>query len=123
MGRWLAAVAVIVGVCVGLIACSLLGGNAANPETNLVNQRKVALQFVKDYPNPELETIRFTQEGSVGGSGEWAVNAVVTVSGKNYEEILGTYMSGGDILPSAPPESQPISVTVVYSDGTSEVVK
>jgi hypothetical protein len=79
--------------------------------------------LVKDYPNPELESIRFTQDGSVDGSGQWAVNAVVTVGGKDYEEILGTYVSGGDILPSAPPESTAGSVALIYSDGTSEVLK
>lgn len=102
MGRWLAVTAVVVGVCMGLGACSPVGGSAADRQTNLANQRKEALKLVKDYPHPELESIRFTQDGSVSGGGQWAANAVVTVGGKDYEEILGTYVSGGDILPPAP---------------------
>jgi len=121
-GRLLAA-AVVVGICVGLSSCALLGGNTVNQQTNLANQRKVALKLVKDYPNPELERIRFTQEGNVSGGGQWSANAVVTVSGKKYEEILGTFVSLGDGLPSVPPESTPRPVIVIYSDGNSEVLK
>jgi hypothetical protein len=108
----------------GLSACSLIGGNRVDQlQTNLANQRKVAVKWVKDYRTPELERIRFTQDGNVSGGGEWAANAVVTVAGKDYNEILGTFMSGGDPLPTSAPGSTPGSVTVIYSDGSSEVLK
>nr|WP_249776573.1 hypothetical protein [Leifsonia sp. C5G2] len=90
---------------------------------NLVNQRKVAEQIIPDYPNPALESIRFTNAGHINGSGGWSANAVVTIDGKEYQEILGTLVSGGDVFPTIPPGSKPDPVTVIYSDGTSEVLK
>lgn len=106
----------------GLSGCSLLGDSAADRQTNLANQRTVALQLVKDYPNPELESIRFTQEGSVGGSGEWAANATITVAGTDYDSILGTSMSIGEPLPPIAQGSTLTQVAVIYSNGTSEAL-
>jgi hypothetical protein len=123
-GGLLATLAVVMGICIGLSACSLVGGNTVNQlQTNLANQRKVATKLVKDYPNPELESIRFTQDGSVSGGGQWSATAVVTVAGKEYEEILGTFVSLGDGLPTIAPGATPGPVTVIYSDGSSEVLK
>jgi hypothetical protein len=78
---------------------------------------------IRDYPNPALESIRFTTEGYVDGRGDWSAHADMTVGGREYQEILGTFLSGGDILPTVPPGSNSGPVTVVYSDGTSEVLK
>jgi hypothetical protein len=108
----------------GLSGCSIVGGNVnqqLSTEGNLANQRKVAQQIIRDYPNPALESIRFTKEGHVDGSGGWSANAVVTLDGKEYQASLGTLVSAGDIFPTVPPGSKPGPVTVVYSDGTSEV--
>lgn len=119
----LAAIAIIVGVCVGLSGCSLPGlERAKQMQANLANQRKVAVKFVKNYPNPELEAIAFTNRGSVDGSGSWGANAVITVAGTRYNGILGTFMSSGDALPPVGPEAKPGAVTLIYSDGTSEVL-
>ncbi|MGH1526998.1 hypothetical protein ACRAWC_25090 [Leifsonia sp. L25] len=122
----LAALALIAATTAGTTACSLYGGmvnKQLSTERNLANQRRVALQFVQDYPNPQIEAITFADEGHVDGSGAWGASAYVTVDGKRYEEILGTFLSGGDALPTiAPGAPPPHSVTVVYSDGSSEVL-
>jgi hypothetical protein len=118
------ALTIATGVTTGLSGCSIFGGivnQQLSTEGNLANQRKVAQQIIRDYPNPALESIRFTKVGHVSGSGGWSANAVVTIDGKEYQEILGTLVSGGDIFPTVPPGSKPGPVTVIYSDGTSEV--
>lgn len=115
---------IIVGVCVGLSGCSLFGlDKAKQMQTNLANQRKVAVKLVEDYPNPELESITFTSEGSVGGAGDWAAGAVIRVRGHNYRGILGTSLSSGDGLPQIASDATPASVTVKYTDGTSEILQ
>jgi hypothetical protein len=117
----------VAGVCMGLSSCSLIGGNTVNQEmmtqTNLSKQRTVALKFVKDYSNPALKSIRFTREGGVDGGGSWTSNAVLTVAGRDYNEILGTNFLGGDPLPTIAVGATPGPVTVTYSDGTSEVLR
>lgn len=121
-----AVVAVAAGVVSGLSGCSIFRGmvnQQLTTEENLANQRKVAEQTIRDYPHPALESIRFTSEGHVNGGGDWNANAVLTVEGKEYYELLGILLSGGDVLPTVPPGSAPGPVTVSYSDGTSEVMK
>nr|WP_246298263.1 hypothetical protein [Leifsonia soli] len=88
----------------------------------MANQRTVALQTMRDYPNPALESIRFTSEGHVNGAGDWNANAIVTIEGKEYRELLGIHLSGGDIFPTLPPGSVAGPVTISYSNGTSEVL-
>lgn len=87
---------------------------------NLENQRISAQKFISNWPQVEL--IEFTREGSVDGSGEWSTNAVVTIEGKKYEEIIGPWETAGDDLPAPPESYSPKPVTVKYSDGTSEVL-
>jgi hypothetical protein len=119
-------VALAAGVTSSLSGCSVflaLASHQPTTEENLANQRKVALQTIRDYPNPALESIRFTSEGNVDGAGGWAANAVVAVGGKEYQEILGTFLSGGDILPTMAPGSNSGPVNLLYSDDTSEVLK
>ena len=94
--------------------------------TNLANQKAAALTFLGDYPNPEVESISFTQEGSVGGAGFWAANAIVTIDGTDYDAILGrdSRASSSDPLPTFDPgASARKAVTITYSDATSEVVQ
>ena len=122
----LLALTIAAGITTGLSGCSILRGTVnqqLSTEGNLANQRKVAQQIIHDYPNPTLESIRFTREGHVDGSGGWSANAVVTIDGKEYQESLGTLVSGGDAFPTVPPGSKPGPVTVIYSDGTSEVFR
>lgn len=118
-------VALATGVTAGLGGCSVFRGvvnQQLTMEENLANQRTVALQTMRDYPNPALESIRFTSEGHVNGAGGWAANAVVTIEGKEYQELLGTSVSVGDAFPTAPVNTAHGPVKVIYSDGTSEVL-
>ena len=91
--------------------------------TNLANQRKVASQFLNNYPHPGLTAMRFTREGARPGLGvPWNVNVVVSVAGMDYNEILATNdVWGGDPLPELRPGSTRGPVSVTYSDGTTEV--
>ncbi|WP_460632094.1 hypothetical protein [Leifsonia lichenia] len=91
-------------------------------QANLANQRKVAVTFIKDYPNPDLEAIRYVDSGGVRGYGSWAANTVITVTGRDYYGTLGTFFSTGDALPPIESEMHPGPVTLTYSDGTSEVL-
>lgn len=118
VGALLVAIVIAVGACVGLGGCSLFGVDKAKQlQANLANQRKVAVKLVKDYPNPELETIAFTDGGRVSGSGSWAANAVITVAGTDYFGTLGTLLSIGDALPAIESDAKAGPVTLIYSDG------
>lgn len=90
-------------------------------QTNLDNQRTAALSLLAY--RPDVESVRFTQEGSVGGGGSWAANAIITIDGVDYNEILGLERAGGNPLPSVPAGASPVPVTVVYSDGSSEALR
>ena len=92
-------------------------------QTNLANQRKAAISLLATQSG--VDSITFTNEGSVGGGGSWAVNAVVTIAGNDYEEILGVekWSFGGEPMPTPAPPADPTAVTVTFSDGTSEVLK
>ena len=122
----LAAVCCVFALLAGSTGCSMIGGTAVNEESalreNLAKQREVALAFIRD--SPDVDTIEFTHEGNRPGIGaSWSANAIVTVGGKNYKEILGLRLIIGDGLPSAPPDTVRGPVTVIYSDGTSEIVQ
>jgi hypothetical protein len=95
-----------------------------NTETNLANQRKAAIALLETQGG--VEQIRFTQEGGLSGFGApWGVNAVVTVNGEEYNEILGItrYSRAGNPLPDIAPGTTPAPVTVIYSDESSEVIE
>lgn len=123
----LPALAIVAAIVIGLSACSS-GGRAADQRTetavSLANQRKAALQFVGN--RHDVEQIRFTDEGrSVGlGGSLWSASAVITLDGKEYEGGLGfdPGTSFGDPMPDAAPNAIFRPVTVIYSDGTSEVL-
>lgn len=111
-------------IVAGLSACSF-GGNAREAkQVNLDNQRKAAVSFLSTQGG--VETIRFTREGGLSGFGApWVVNAVITIDSMEYHEILGIrpHSGGGDALPRISPEAMQAPVTVVYSDGSSEVIE
>ncbi|QNE37457.1 hypothetical protein F1C12_00735 [Leifsonia shinshuensis] len=96
-----------------------------NTQENLANQKRAAELFL-NRPRPGVEEIRFTQEGNRPGLGvSWSVNAVITIEGREYREILGVTGTGapaGEPLPETPTTASPTPVTVIYSDGSSEVV-
>lgn len=107
--------------------------------------RKFALEFIHDHRNPELESIRYMSEGSMNRAGDRGAsvvltvdekeyegllghltgdaNAIVTIAGKEYRELLGIDLSMGDVFPSLPPGSVPGPVSVVYSNGATEVLE
>lgn len=116
-------IAVGVAVALSLSGCGL-GGNDVNKETNLANQRKAAIAFVGDKRG--VQKITFTREGAQSGFGApWAVNAVITIGGHEYQAILGVKSGSGvsEPLPIIPAEDAPTSVSVTYSDGSSEVIE
>lgn len=118
-------VALVAGVTSSLTGCSsslALSSHQPSMEENFANQRKFAMEFIADCRHPELESIRYTTEGSVNGAGSWGANAVLTVDGKEHEGFLEDLTAGGP-LPKAPTGATPGDVTVVHSDGTSEVLK
>ena len=113
----------VVALVVGLSGCAW-GGKEVNTDTNLANQRKAAVAFLETQGG--VEQIRFTQEGGLSGFGApWAVNAVVTINGEEYNEILGTtrYSWSGNPFPDTAPGTEPAPVTVIYSDASSEVIE
>jgi hypothetical protein len=90
-------------------------------------QRESALVYREEW-QPDVEKIRFTQEGDRPGFGaSWSVNAVATVRGVEYQVIIGpesgpAFVGGSDVPPESPPTpSGPL--TVIYSDGTTEVIE
>ena len=125
--RWTIAAAIAGAVCAGASGCGW-GGDVSEQreqrlEDNLARQKEAARVFIENQPN--VDAIRFTHEGDRPGLGApWSVNAVVTIDGTEYQEILGLtpWSFGGDPMPSTEPTMTPGQVTVIYSDGTSEVL-
>ncbi|MFE4951239.1 hypothetical protein ACFQ9V_14145 [Leifsonia sp. NPDC056665] len=114
---------IAVALALSLGGCGL-GGNGVDKETNLVNQRKAAVAFIGDKRG--VQRITFTREGGRSGFGApWAVNAVITIGGHEYQAILGVKSGSGvsEPLPIIPVEDVPTSVSVIYSDGSSEVIE
>jgi hypothetical protein len=97
-------------------------------QENIALQRKSALRFRDEY-QPNVEKIRFTQEGNRPGLGSsWGVNAVATIGGKDYQVILDerfgpAWVGGGAMPPELPDPPSRLPLTLIFSDGTSEVVE
>lgn len=110
-----------VALALGLGGCAL-GGNGVDKETNLANQRKSAIAFLEKQGG--VEKIRFTKEGGKPGLGaSWRANVVVTIAGVEYRGIIGIGIRGGEPMPDIAPSSMSIPTTVVFSDGSSEVLE
>jgi hypothetical protein len=121
--RVLVVFGVVVALVFGLSACAF-GGNAVDrKQVNLENQRKVAVAFLEWQGG--VEEIRFKGEGQeVGFGAQWSADAVVTIQGEEYEMDLGTRTVGvSGQLSAAAREAPPIPTTVIYSDGSSEVIR
>lgn len=90
-------------------------------QTNLENQRKSVIVLLKNQGG--VEKVRFTREGGKAGLGApWMVDAVVTIDGQEYKEILGPKQLGGEPMPKLPSTTNS-RTTVIYSDGSSEVIE
>lgn len=129
VARVVSSVVLGIALMVGLTACSLLGSRVMSSDPPVKQlQRESALYFRDEY-QPNVEKIRFTQEGARPGFGaSWRANAIATVAGVDYHVIispeLGPSFVGGDGAPPEAPTPPPhLSLTVVYSDGTSEVIE
>ena len=123
--RWAVAMVVACAVSVGVSGCGIGEAVADRQEQvhrdNLAKQREAAVKFIGNHP--DVEVIRFTQEGDRPGLGaSWRANAVVTIGSAEYQVIIGPTIGSGDPLPQTPPSYSPRPVKVVYSDGTSEVL-
>ena len=125
--RWAVLVVVAGAAGIGVSGCGAekdVSGQQRQVQVraeNLAKQRESVLALIANHP--DVEVIRFTQEGDRPGLGApWSANAVVTIGGKDYQEILGPRSRAGESLPDAPPSSSPRPVTVIYSDGSSEVL-
>lgn len=127
VARLIAVLALSAMLVVSSAACSLIGDRLAPPDPpNRELQRESALLFRADWP--AVERIRFTREGDRPGFGvPWCVNAVATVGGVNYEVIIGpdspiTFPTGNPPPEPATPPA-PVPLTVIYSDGSREVIE
>jgi hypothetical protein len=91
-------------------------------ETNVANQRKASIAFLETQGG--VERIRFVQEGGQPGLGaSWRADPVVTVEGNDYRATLSPRLISSEPLPDIPPEATTGPVTVIFSDGSSEVIE
>ena len=117
-------VAIVGALLAALTGCSLIG-DMMQPKTTLAENleyQRIAAKKFKQF-QPDVAEITFTREGSFDGSGQWTTNAIVTIEGEQYREILGPHEIAGAPLPDPSSSLGPIPVTINYSDGTSEVLK
>ncbi|MGH1526910.1 hypothetical protein ACRAWC_24410 [Leifsonia sp. L25] len=132
MRRVRIATALLLSACLiaGLTACSLIGDRLMTPDPPVKElQRESAIVF-RDKFQPNVEKIRFTRDGGRPGLGaSWSVNAIATVGGSDYYVIIGpdgrsvSYVGGTGMPPDAPTPFARVALTVIYSDGTSELIE
>jgi len=129
VARAVSSVVLSVALVVGLTACSLIGSRVMSSDPPAKElQREAALHF-RDEWQPNVEKIRFTQEGDRPGFGaSWSANAIATIAGIEYQVIIGPEIGPGFVgdngmPPEAPTPGPHFTLTVVYSDGTSEAIE
>ncbi|MFE4468039.1 hypothetical protein ACFRFH_04400 [Leifsonia sp. NPDC056824] len=99
------------------------------PDPPVKEQQRAAALYFRDEWQPNVEKVRFTQDGRRPAAGaSWRANAIATVDGSEYHVIispdLGPSFVGGDGRPPEAPTPAPhLALTLVYSDGTSEVIE
>ena len=99
------------------------------PDPPVLEQQRASALYFRDEYQPNVEKVRFTRDGDRPGLGAaWSVNAVATVEGSDYYVIIGpdtgpAFVGGTGIPPEAPTPIQHLPLTVIYSDGTSEVIE
>jgi hypothetical protein len=128
VSRVISALALSFVLLTGSTGCWMSGDRGMNEQTtkqsNLAMQRESALALRTDFPN--VETIRFTDEGGTPPVGSWRVEAVATVAGVDYQVVIDPsnwVFPTGDMPPESATPPTPVPLTVIYSDGTSEMVK
>lgn len=129
IARSMSAVMVAIALVVGLTACSLIGDRLMTPDPPVREQQRAAALYYRDEYQPNLEKVRFTREGGRPGLGAaWSVNAIVTVDGSDYQVIIGpnsgpSFVGDEGMPPEAPTPAPHLHLTIIYSDGTSEVIE
>jgi hypothetical protein len=128
VARVLAAALLGAVLVVGLSACSLIGNRLMTPDPPVKELQRDSALYFRDRYQPNVEKVRFTRDGSRPGLGApWCVNAVATFEGSDYYVIIGpdsgpSFVGGTGAPPQAPTPPAHVPLTVVYSDGTSEVI-
>lgn len=118
-----------VALMVGLTACSVIRDRLMTPDPPVKEQQRAAALYFRDEYQPNVEKVLFTQDGNRGGLGaRWKANAIATVDGSEYFVIIGPdsgpgFVGGTDEPPEARTPAPHLPLTVVYSDGTSEVIE
>jgi hypothetical protein len=113
---------------VSLSACSLIGNRLMTPDSPVKELQRESALYYRDRYQSNVEKIRFTRDGSRPGLGaSWCVNAVATVQGVDYQVIIGPATGPGFVGDNGAPSEAPtpaarLPLTVIYSDGTSEVI-
>jgi hypothetical protein len=114
---------------VGLTACSPIRNRLTTPDPPVKEQQRASALYFRDEYQPNVEKVQFTRDGGRPGFGvPWCVNAIATVAGSDYYVIIGpdsgvSWVGGTGVPPEAPSPSPPIPLTLIYSDGTSEVIE
>ena len=127
--RAVSTVLLAAALIVGLTACSLIGDRLMTPDPPVKEQQRASALYFRDEWRPNVEKIRFTRDGSRPGLGvPWCVNAVATIEGLDYHVIIGpntgpSFVGGTGVPPEAPTPPPHLPLTVIYSDGTSEVIE
>ena len=114
---------------VSLSACSLIGSRLMKPDPPVKELQRDSALYFRDRYRPNVEKVRFTQDGDRPGLGaSWRVNAIATVEGRDYYVIISptlgpSFVGGTGVPPEAPTPAPHLPLTLVYSDGTSEVIE
>ncbi|MFJ8895896.1 hypothetical protein ACIRCZ_15025 [Leifsonia sp. NPDC102414] len=118
-----------VALIAGLSACSLIGDRLMPPDPPVRDQQRASALYFRDQWQPNVEEVRFTRDGGRPGLGaSWRANAIATIEGREYYVIISpdlgpSFVGGTGTPPEAPTPAPHLPLTVVYSDGTSEVIE
>ncbi|MFI5061083.1 MAG: hypothetical protein ACHP7F_06530 [Actinomycetales bacterium] len=99
------------------------------PDPPVREQQRAAALYYRDEWQPNAEKVQFTQDGDRPGLGAaWRANTIATVAGGEYYVIIGpdsgpAFVGGTGVPPEASTPPPHLPLTVVYSDGTSEVIE
>ncbi|SDH01512.1 hypothetical protein SAMN04515691_3726 [Leifsonia sp. 98AMF] len=122
---------VLLGVALvaGLMGCGPLRDRLRTPDPPVKELQRESALYYRDEYQPNVEKVRFTRDGDRPGFGaSWCTNAIATVAGSDYHVIIGpetgpAFVGGDGAPPEAPAPPPDLSLTIVYSDGTSEVIE